>query len=133
VVLDPPEHHRTAPAKVAHHKRQRTENLSATGPDYEVPPTTETEAEVEPDPQPQEASSSQEEDHQEPVRSQADPERAPIDEAVAATPSSESGATEYTEAPSSEPVESTAPAPSTSSGGSSGSSSSGSAAGEFGP
>jgi RNA polymerase sigma factor (sigma-70 family) len=133
-LLDSPAHHAAPPAKVAHHKRQRTEDLTVTGPDYEVPPSTETEAEVEPDPQPQETTSSaHEEGSREPDGSQASSEQAPIEAAVAATPSSESGATEYTEAPPAAPVETTAAAPSTSTGGSSSSSSGGSAAGEFGP
>jgi RNA polymerase sigma factor (sigma-70 family) len=134
-LLDPPAHHPAPPAKVAHHKLHRTEDLTEGEPThYEVASPTETQAEVEPEPQPQETSSSStEEGSREPDHSQSEPEQAPIEEAVAATPSSESGATEYTEAPSSTPVETTAPAPSSSSAGSSGSSSSGSAAGEFGP
>lgn len=129
-LLGSPAHHR-APARVAHHARHRTEDLVTAGPEYEVAPPTETT--VEPEPQPQEATAPADEGRrQEEEQPQPDQEAAPIEAAVAATPPSESGATEYTEPPPAAVVETSA-ARSTSGAGSSGSSSSGSAAGEFGP
>jgi len=133
-LFDSAAHHQAPPAKVAHHQRHRAEDLETQLPTpYEVAPTTETG--VEPEPQQAEATPPEEEHHEEPDRSKADPERAPIEEAISATPSSESGATEYTEVLAPPPVEATSSASSSSSGGgaSSGSSSSGTAAGEFGP
>jgi len=128
-----PAHHPAPPAKVAHHARHRAEDLETQLPTpYEVAPTTETG--VEPEPQQVEAAAPEEEGHQESDRSEPDPEKAPIEEAISATPSSESGATEYTEVVSPPPTETTSSASASSGGGaSSGSSSSGTAAGEFGP
>jgi RNA polymerase sigma factor (sigma-70 family) len=131
-LFDSPAHHPAPPAKVAHHPRHRAEDLETQLPTpYEVAPTTETGAE--PEAQQAETTPSEEEHHREPDRSKPDPEEAPIEEAISATPASESGATEYTEvAPP--PVEATSSASAAAGGGgSSGSSSSGSAAGEFGP
>ncbi len=133
-LLDPPTRHAAPPAKVAHHPRHRTEDLATEqAAQYEVALPTETQVEPEPQPQPQEtAPSAGGEHHEEPDRSKASSEEAPIEEAIAATPPSEAGATEYTEPP---PPTETYSAPATSSSGSTGSSSSssGSAAGEFGP
>ncbi|MBS1679198.1 MAG: sigma-70 family RNA polymerase sigma factor [Actinobacteria bacterium] len=133
-LLDSPAHRQAPPAKVADHARHRTEDLTVELPTpYEPEPSAE-EAAVEPDPQAQEAAQPGEEGHQRESRSKPDPERAPVEEAIAATPPSESGATEYTESPA--PVEATASASSSSpsgAGSSAASSSSGSAAGEFGP
>jgi RNA polymerase sigma factor (sigma-70 family) len=136
-LLDSPAHHSAPPAKVAHHHRHLAEDLEVTPTTYETgSPTESNEAEVEPEPQPQETqASTQEDEDREPPEAKRDPEEAPIEEAIAETPASESGATEYTESVA-PPVTETAASPSSSSSGggsSSGSSSSGSAAGEFGP
>jgi RNA polymerase sigma factor (sigma-70 family) len=137
-LLGAPEHHAPPPAKVAHHLRQQAEDeVTGTNPNYEV--ASASEGEVESEPQEQEASpaSAQErerekEKEREKERARAE-ERAPIEEAVASTPPSESGATEYVEPPPA-PVEATSSSSSSSStAGSTGSSSSGTAAGEFGP
>jgi len=137
-LLDTPERHPAPPAKVAHH-RHLAEDLETEASTYEPAAPEETsEATVEPEPQPQEtAPPAEEKQKQEADRQKPDREEAPIEAAIAGTPTSESGATEYTEAPPTTTVTesaSTYSAPSSSSGGgSSGSSSSGSAAGEFGP
>jgi RNA polymerase sigma factor (sigma-70 family) len=139
-LLDPPAHRQAPPAKVAHHHRHLTEDLEEqASPTYETAPPTETgtEPESDPEPQPQESATAKGEGHQqEPERRNPDPKEAPIDAAIAETPPTETGATEYTEAPPSTTVTestSTYSAPPSSGGGSSGSSSSGTAAGEFGP
>jgi RNA polymerase sigma factor (sigma-70 family) len=145
-LFDPPAHHPAPPAKVAHHPRHQAEDLSPADPtpyEPEPPAEGETEVELEPEPQPQETSSSSaKEDGGGGDQAKFDPERAPIEETIAATPPSENGSTEYVEPasepePAPEPVEapSTASSSSSSSGGGGGSSgsSSGSAAGEFGP
>jgi len=139
-LLNSPAHHPTPPAKVSHHPRHRTVDLP-TPTYYEVEEAT-SETGVEPEPQPQEtATPSKDEGRHESEQTQAHREEAPLDEAIAATPPSEHGGTEFTE-PDPEPAppptsETTSPAPSTSSAGAgagaAGSSSSGSAAGEFGP
>jgi len=137
-LLDPAAHHAPPPAKVAHH-RHLAEDLETETSTYEPAPPEETnEAAVEPQPQPQETAPPTGEKHQkqESERQKPDREEAPIEAAIAETPTSESGATEYTEAPPSTTVTestSTYSAPSSSSGGSAGSSSGGNAAGEFGP
>jgi hypothetical protein len=136
-LLDSPAHHQAPPAKVTHH-RHLAEDLEVTPTTYETgSPTESNEAEVEPEPQSQETQAPTQETHKEPEQAERDPEEAPIEEQIAETPSSESGATEYTESAAPPPVSETAvsASPSQSSGGgsSSGSSSSGSAAGEFGP
>jgi RNA polymerase sigma factor (sigma-70 family) len=144
-LLDPPERHPAPPPKIArhHHLARDLERESST---YEpAPPEEVNEAAVEPDPQPQETAPPPAEAHPqkregEPERHEPDREPAPIEAAIAETPASESGATEYTEPPPEPVTESastySAPSSSSSSGGgasSSGSSSSGTAAGEFGP
>ncbi|HEY2052764.1 MAG TPA: sigma-70 family RNA polymerase sigma factor [Solirubrobacterales bacterium] len=135
-LLDPSEHHAAPPAKVAHHPRHRTEDLTtASGTDYEIAPAGEGEVESEPQPQEAEKALPPAEEPHEPDGKKADQEQAPVEEAIAETPASENGSTEFTEPPPAAPVESTSsvtPTPS-SSGASSGSSSSGTAAGEFGP
>lgn len=133
-LLDPPEHRAASPAKVAHHQRHRTQDLTtAESTTYEPAPPTE--AQVEPDPQPQEAQASHEEEERKAAhQARTEEARAPVEEAIAATPPSESGATEYTEAaPVTSEASSAASSAPSSGGGSSGSASSGSAAGEFGP
>lgn len=137
-LLGSPAHRPAPPANVAHHPRHRAEDLTtATSPDYEVAPPTETGVEAEP--QPREAAATPEEErHEEPDRSPPDREEAPIEAAVAATPPSESGATEFTEPPpeAASPAATEAAgaaAAASSSGSSAGSSAGGSAAGEFGP
>jgi RNA polymerase sigma factor (sigma-70 family) len=135
-LLGSPEHHPTPPAKVTHHRHHIAQDAT-TSTSYEIEGETPTAGEVESDPQPQETAPPPEEHHQEADRSQAEEkppaeERAPIEEAIAETPASVSGATEYTESAPETSVETTsAPTPSSSGGGSS--SSSGTAAGEFGP
>jgi RNA polymerase sigma factor (sigma-70 family) len=138
-LLASPAHLPAPPAKVAHHRPHNVaEDLETqSSPTYETASTTEVQ--TEPEPQPQEVTpSTTEEQHQEPDRSKPDREEAPIQEAIAETPPSEHGATEFTESSySSTPAETTssysAPSPSSSSSGASSSSSSGTAAGEFGP
>jgi len=143
-LLNPPAHHPPPPAKVAHHHRHPTQELEDASASYETALPGETnETEVEPEPQQQETAPPGNEDRhkeaeKEPEKSKPDPEVAPIEEAIAETPPSESGATEYTESSySAPPAETTstysAPSSGSSGGGSSGPSSSGSAAGEFGP
>jgi RNA polymerase sigma factor (sigma-70 family) len=136
-LLDSPAHHQAPPAKVTHH-RHLAEDLEVTPTTYETgSPTESNEAEAEPEPQSQETQAPTQETHKEPEQAERDPEEAPIEEQIAETTSSESGATEYTEAAAPPPVSETAvsasPSPSSGGGPSSGSSSSGSAAGEFGP
>jgi RNA polymerase sigma factor (sigma-70 family) len=161
--IDGPAPRQAPPPKVAVHHHPRHQKLAAdltAGPEYDVPPVvTPTEViESMPEPQAQEtqAPASAESGEggegggeapppqkEEPRR---DPEEAPIETAIAETPTSESGATEYVESPPAETYEapststatastSAAPTSSSSGGGSGGSSgsSSGSAAGEFGP
>jgi RNA polymerase sigma factor (sigma-70 family) len=137
-LLDSPAHHPAPPAKVAHHHRHLAEDLESATNIYEPAPVDETnEAEIEPEPQPKEtAPPAEEEHHQEPERREPDSEEAPIEGAIAETPPSEAGATEFVESapePTVTESASTYSAPSSSSGGSTGSSSSGTAAGEFGP
>jgi RNA polymerase sigma factor (sigma-70 family) len=140
-LLDPPDRHPAPPAKVAHHHRQVAEDLETETSDYEAAlPTATDEVTPEPDPQPQETAPTEAEAQRqkpEPQAREPDPEEAPIEAAIAETPASESGATEYTEAPSESTASespSTYSAPSSSSGGGAqSSSSSGTAAGEFGP
>ena len=136
-LLYSPAHHQAPPAKVAHHPRHQADDLEITPTTYETgSPTESNEAEVEPEPQSQETQAPPQESHKEPEQAERDPEEAPIEEQIAETPSSESGATEYTESAAPPPVSETAVSSSSSpssGGGSSGSSSSGSAAGEFGP
>jgi len=137
-LLGSPVHHQAPPAKIAHHHRHQAEDLEVTPTTYETgSPTESNEAEVEPAPQSQETQPPPQENHQEPEQAKRDPEEAPIEEQIAETPTSESGATEYTESAAPPPVSETAVSSSSSSssggGSSSGSSSSGSAAGEFGP
>jgi RNA polymerase sigma factor (sigma-70 family) len=139
-LLDPPDRHPAPPAKVAHHHRRLAEDLESESSDYEpAPPSEANEAAVEPEPQPQEAAPPADEAHQkqEPERRQPDRKEAPLEEAIAETPPSEAGATEFVEAapePTVTESASTYSAPSSSSSsGSTGSSSSGTAAGEFGP
>jgi RNA polymerase sigma factor (sigma-70 family) len=151
--LDPPAPRHQAPApKIAHHHaRAKLADDLVTGPDYEVPPVV-TPAEViesqpEPEPQPQESAAQTaggegggEAAKQQGEQTHRDPEEAPIETAIAETPTSESGATEYVEpapvetyeAPSSTSAtaSTSSPAPSSSGGGGG---PSGSAAGEFGP
>jgi hypothetical protein len=132
-LFDSPAHHPAPPAKVADHQRHRSEDLETQLPTpYEVAPTTETG--VEPEPQQTEATPPEEERHEEPDRPKSDPETAPIEEAISATPASESGATEYTEVAPPPAAETTSSASTSSGGGAaSGASSSGTAAGGFGP
>ncbi|MGH7290638.1 MAG: hypothetical protein ACREJT_05470, partial [Myxococcota bacterium] len=135
-LLDSPAHHPTPPAKVAHH-RHLAEDMESESSNYEPALPDETnEVEVEPEPQPKEtAPPAKDEQRQEPERQKPDREEAPIEEAISETPPSDSGATEFTEAPPEPTVTettSTYSAPSSSSSGAS-SSSSGTAAGEFGP
>jgi RNA polymerase sigma factor (sigma-70 family) len=135
-LLDPPAHHPAPPAKVAHHHRRRAEDLvtpASTSYEVESPTEGETEPEAEPEPQPKETATAPEESHQEPEETKADEEIAPVEEAIAETPASENGSTEFTEPdpPPPPPVE--APSTASSSGGGSSGASSGSAAGEFGP
>ncbi len=141
-LLDPPGHRQAPPAKVAHRHRHLTEDLEGqASPTYETAAPSEagTEPESDPEPQPQEAAAAKgEERHQEPERRKADREEAPIEAAIAETPPSETGATEFVESPPPPPpVEPTSTASSSgttsSSSAPSSSSSSGSAAGEFGP
>jgi RNA polymerase sigma factor (sigma-70 family) len=136
-LINSPTHHSAPPAKVSHHAHHRAEDLAAEeGTPYEVAPPTETQVEAEPQPQQETTAPTEEGGPREPKRSKPDPEEAPIEEAIAATPPSETGATEYTEPP---PPTETYSAPSSSSSASTGSSSSssssssGTAAGEFGP
>jgi RNA polymerase sigma factor (sigma-70 family) len=130
-LLDSPAHHAAPPAKVVHHHRHLAEDLETYEP---APPSETNDVEGEPEPQPTEPT----EEHrsrQEPEKAKPDREEAPVEEAIAETPSSESGATEFTEPPPEPTVTettSTYSAPS-SGGGATGSSSSGTAAGEFGP
>jgi RNA polymerase sigma factor (sigma-70 family) len=159
--IDRPASHQAPPAKVAVHHRQQWRGLAAdltTGPDYEVPPVV-TPAEViesRPEPQVQETAApaaaadegapeaSSQAEAPPPQEPRRDPEEAPIESAIAETPTTDSGATEYTESAPVETYEApsaatatastTSPAPSSSGGGGGGGgSSSGSAAGEFGP
>jgi RNA polymerase sigma factor (sigma-70 family) len=146
-LLDPPERHATPPAKVAahHHRRRPAQDLVSETSTYEPAAPTETsEAAVEPQPEPQpgETTGTTEATHrqkEEPDQRKPDREEAPIEAAIAETPVSESGATEYTEAPPEPTFTESASAPtassSSSSAGTSSSSaaSSGTAAGEFGP
>jgi hypothetical protein len=137
-LFDPSAHHAAPPAKIAHHHRHLTEDLETSSPSYETGSTSETnEAQIEPEPQPEEtAPAAAEEHHQEPDRPKPDREEAPVNEAIAETPPSETGATEFVESqPAPPPSETTSSVSSSSSGGggSTGSSSSGTAAGEFGP
>jgi RNA polymerase sigma factor (sigma-70 family) len=136
-LLGPPQHHPAPPAKVAHHKRHRAEDLTAADPTpYEVELPSAGEAEPEPEPQPQVAAAPAAEEYGQGNGNQAQPdeETAPVEEAIAETPASESGATEYVEpAPPPPPVEAPSTASTSSSDGGSSGSSSGSAAGEFGP
>jgi RNA polymerase sigma factor (sigma-70 family) len=149
----PEERHQAPAAKVAHHHRRAkpAEDL-ATGPDYELPPVVTPAAVIESQPEPEplpveSATPTVEEGGGEPKEGQQprrDPEEAPIETAIAETPASESGATEYVETAPVESAEATSsgaatasssssPAPSSGGGGGGGGSSSGSAAGEFGP
>jgi RNA polymerase sigma factor (sigma-70 family) len=135
-LLDSPAHHAAPPAKVAHHRRHLALNLEAYEPAL---PSETNEVEGEPEPQPTEAATPPTEEHrskQDPEKAKPDREEAPVEEAIAETPASESGATEFTEPPPEPTVTettSTYSAPSSSGGGAAGSSSSGTAAGEFGP
>ncbi|HVX32421.1 MAG TPA: sigma-70 family RNA polymerase sigma factor [Solirubrobacterales bacterium] len=133
-LLDPPAHHPAPPAKVSHGARHRAEDLTEEGARYEVAAPTETEVEAEPQPRQETTATTEDEGRGEPERPRPDPEEAPIEAAIAATPPSEAGATEYTEPP---PRPESYSAPSSSSSGStapsSSSASSGTAAGEFGP
>jgi RNA polymerase sigma factor (sigma-70 family) len=146
-LIDPPTHHPAPPAKVAHHDRHPTQELESSSAAYETAqPEEANEATVEPEPQQQETAPTAAEENRKAEREKAekeaerqkvDREVAPIEEAIAETPPSEGGGTEYTEPSySSTPVETTSTysAPSSSGGGgAASSSSSGSAAGEFGP
>jgi RNA polymerase sigma factor (sigma-70 family) len=136
-LFDPSEHHPAPPAKVAHHPRNRAEDLvTPASTIYEVASSTEgeTEPEADPEPQPQESATVPEESHQEPEKTQAHEEVAPIEEAIAETPASENGSTEFTEPdPPPPPVEAPSTASTSPSGGGPSGSSSGGAAGEFGP
>jgi RNA polymerase sigma factor (sigma-70 family) len=138
-LVDSPEHQPRPAAKVAHHHRHPTQALEVpASTDYELAPADEGQTESEPEAQPQETdSSTSEEHHQEPERRQPDQERAPIEEAIAEAPPTETGATEFVESepapPPSETTSSAAASSSSGEGGSTGSSSSGTAAGEFGP
>ena len=113
-LIDPPTHHAAPPAKVAHHHRRLAEELEEGSSSYEpaLPSeTSEAAVEPEPEPQPKEAAPPPEEAHEEkkePEPRAPEREEAPIEEAIAETAPSESGATEFTEAPP-EPVVTEAP------------------------
>jgi RNA polymerase sigma factor (sigma-70 family) len=123
-LLDPPDHHSRAAAKVSRQHRHLAAEAE-TGATVEYAPAPAAEAGTEPQPQEQKPSHREE---SKPDRATEAP--APEDVTVAKPPPSESGAVEYTEPAPSPPAAATSTPSSVPS---SASASSGTAAGEFGP